>query len=331
MFITLGRSENIFKDSHNANILDLETFSIDSLKKLQNVEIDSNIICTGISRIYDYKNEVVIFSKLQQQVFISDSKGRLFKFITLKDLKLLPGQKIEDFFINTLTDNLVFLISGSENKILNTDFAGIPFSQTILSHRYKELKISGNYIYLLSYPNETSNLAQLFVIDRLANKTHLLTEQYISTKFEMSSQSRELISIGNCLYYTRLFDNTIYSIKEFMIRPICTINLGNYVLPENDLLYSKSLSDFLEDCKVNNYVYSLNKIANTEKYIFINTNNSNTICYSKQKHISKILTALDGFDSIESTINYFPMEGEGNRVAFLFKNNDKGTSMVICE
>ncbi|RKU63639.1 6-bladed beta-propeller [Parabacteroides sp. AF17-3] len=275
VYITFNDKEKIDLDERYA------TF-IDTIR----LETNDNSLLRYIDRICVDEDMYFIFDGSLSKIVIFDKEGNYVNQIS--KIGQGPGEyaQLSDFYVDTKEKQIVLLCNRPE-KIMFFNYEGKFVKEKYFNILYRNIASDSEYIYVDNPFHPELENSQVIVLNKKGNvvsyQLPLLPDPGIN-----------LMAPGNCftknsyIHYVRRFDNSIYEIKNGIVRQKYNIDFKQHNLPENIFDEIETPDQLHELAQEKRYIYCLFDISDGEKYMLINTNIGIYLIDKEMSEIQKI-------------------------------------------
>ncbi|GAB6010832.1 6-bladed beta-propeller [Viscerimonas tarda] len=272
-----------------------------------------------INRMYLDKDTLFVFDRALGKVVIFNTNGKYLNSICNIGGGLGEYAQTMDFFVDK-DNRRILLLCDLPCKIIWYDYNGEFVKEEPFKFTYSQLIANNDYIYCDRPETSTSNTNEyqlgIFTHDfEPINDILLLREK---NNISLFSSDKSLTKSQGKLFYTRRFDNAIYSLENGGISVKYTINFNEHNLPETVLKMNYTIPQFMEVCSKQKYVFAITGCIENENYFLFNTN-IGTFVWDKQKN------ELNGYSFTRNTYNDLLSSNYqllGDKIAYVYNPSD---------
>ncbi|WP_158640581.1 6-bladed beta-propeller [Anseongella ginsenosidimutans] len=280
----------------------LETREESLIRRAETIRLDDSLL--------------FIFDKGLKKLVIFNTDGKYLNHIQRIGRGPNEYLQLTSFFLDRINKQIL-LLCDKPYKIQIYDYSGKFVKEIHTKKLYLEAVRDGNYYYCRNFEafNNEPNPFHLEVLDAEGNiiERHLPINPDYTSINKFLSHRGQLLNKNSSLFFTKRFDNRIYSIRENEISVKYAIDFGPHTIPDN-LFNAHSPEDAVDEIQAQYYVYSIYDVIDTEQLLLFQTN-LGIFLYDKQKQ------ELQGFKSITNDrfnftlSNYLPVDA--NKIAFI--------------
>lgn len=279
---------------------------------------DSSLI-RFINRVCMVNDTLYLLDRSLNKVFIYSDSGKYLGQIN--DMGSGPGEyiQISDITVDQKRNNIAVLCD-RPYKIMYYTHEGKLVEEFPCSNYFSEFVMKGNNIYCYDVGGKNiDNLITYVYPMKLIKKEALHERPYFDSKKAGTSFSFDdgnRLTISNAIYFTRSFEDYIYTIDYNGVYEKYDIDFKKHQLPQSLLEKGMSSWDFLNVCDENKYICSITNVIGNRDYLFFETN-LGVFVYDKQSR------RLDGYRFILNsslqggTSHYLPINNSSQIVQIL--------------
>lgn len=265
-------TENIVLSKYDFSISDTVLFAKCSIVSL---ETNDNSLISNINRLVIHDDTLFVFDDRLNEVLIFDINGHFINKI--HDIGEGPTEYIQltDLGIDTQKRRIILSCDRPE-KIMYYTYDGKFLDEFKLLNYVDELSIDGNCLY--GYKYDVKGNVNIPIYDRTTMKLIKTLKLNLGKSIKMQTSGNvfrfgkgNMMTKSNDIYFTRQFDNSIYTIENEGICRKYNIDFGKYNLPLNLLEADIMPTDFMKICAEKEYVCLVSDVMENESYLFFRT------------------------------------------------------------
>jgi hypothetical protein len=331
IFYLLGCSEghqekplvllNMEKANYTANPLIKDYFDNPQLIKL---ETNKESLITEINRLIIYDNKLFIFDNKNNSVLTFNEDGKfLFK---INRVGRGPGEYIQltDFTIDEINKQII-LLCDIPNCLIYLDLNGKFIRQETRTEYDLYLSADNNILYFASLLTEKDkNYIRVKTENNL--KEFLKIDKNIRDK-EFYSKFPNIIKSNN-VYYSKVYDNIIYSLSNDKVVPKFMVNFGNRMI-DKDVVKKNSLDEIILNSSKQDLICRIERFKESNNYLYFAT-----WPYTRIFFYNKKLGNCQSFDSFYDSdtglylTNFIAFDGDDNDMIFKVSTETFMTSVL---
>lgn len=276
-----------------------------------------NSLFTNIDRALKFDGLYYLLDRTMNQILVFDDFGKYIRLINKIGNGVGEYSKLRDIAIDRYEKKLLLLVQPSSILYYNLDGT---YDRTLsLKGYHNGLSVDSSNIYVVNstYVNNKSTHYSMTVISKEGGGMKEVLEPLREIAPYCYSQGVP-VSATDLVYYTRRFDNTIYSLAGNNINPAYRIDWAGHTFPENLKDQTYECIELNKLCKDNEYVYSITDVQESDNALLFRTNLLGLCVLSKKDKTVRRYNMVMNVECNAPLPSYIPVGGEGHEVFFVY-------------
>lgn len=281
-------------------------------------ESTSESLLGRIEKIVKYKGNYYVLDKQINSILAFDGEGKFLHTIGRIGNGAGEYVALRDVIVDADANQLLMLVQPSAIHFYNLDST---FDRSMhLDAYYDGIAVDEKNIYISNSPyvNNQQQEYSLTVIDKKTEDVRTLLPAMDEIAPYCNNRGMSLTKTGNAIYYTRRFDNRIYSLSDSGVKTEFSVDWGKLAFPEQPsgtLLDCKELDKL---CRDHEYVYTVTDLKEGENNMLFRTNLFGVYALAKQENKIVYYDMIMNSSFNIPLPNYLPVYGEDDEVFFIY-------------
>ena len=290
------------------------------LDKIISIETSNDYVIGYIRRIIFHKDKLIILDGKWPGIFVVNANtGKIETHINRKGRGPGESNVICDIAYN---DDLEQILAFNDyKKLLYFDLSGNFLKEENIDGLFENISYNNGNIIFYNIGEGYSSYPHTITLYNPANKSFKKLGEEKKVNFPYRGYGLLLVKSKN-IWFSPLLSLDMNTLQGEIINTSYHLDVKNKLTEE---LKEKATSDilyFLSDTRERSILFGIQSIRETEKHLIFNTNLSDLMMMNKntlELHRARMMEdALLGM----RLINYFPHDGDDNRIMFIVQPNE---------